>query len=153
MGGTDERVKFVFPNGNGEAVGVEYHSEEGMVRLLRDVQFSLMAPGNDAKKKRTASAHANEPIRVTGKSLEFERESRTMRLNGPVEAETRSAHLHAGKLKLTLDAGVSAEKLVVTPGPNGKNPELESLTSDRSTTLRARTTTAHFAREARLTRI
>src|SRR5260370_40828021 len=114
MGGTDERVKFVFPNGNGEAVGVEYHSEEGMVRLLRDVQFSLMAPGNDAKKKRTASAHANEPIRVTGKSLEFERESRTMRLNGPVEAETRSAHLHAGKLKLTLDAAFAERNFGVT---------------------------------------
>ncbi len=150
---TDQPVKFVFPNGNGEAVGVEYHSEEGMVRLLRDVQFSLMAPGNDAKKKRTASAHANEPIRVTGKSLEFERESRTMRLNGPVEAETRSAHLHAGKLKLTLDAAFRAEKLVVTPGPNGKNPELESLSADGSTNLSAETITAQFAREGWLTRI
>src|SRR5258708_4089440 len=124
-----------------------------MVRLLRDVQFSLMAPGNDAKKKRTASAHANEPIRVTGKSLEFERESRTMRLNGPVEAETRSAHLHAGKLKLTLDAAFRAEKLVVTPGPNGKNPELESLSADGSTNLSAETITAQFAREGWLTRI
>src|SRR5260370_35013429 len=116
-----------------------------MVRLVRDVQFAVMAAGNDAKKKRRASAQANEPIRVTGKSLEFERESRTMQLNGPVEAETRSAHLHAGKLKLTLDAAFRAEKLVVTPGPNGKNPELESLMPAGSTHLNRETITAQFA--------
>ena len=34
---TGERVKFFFPNGNGEAVGVEYHSEEGTVRLLKEI--------------------------------------------------------------------------------------------------------------------
>src|SRR5256886_925607 len=32
MARTEQPVKFVFPNGNAEAVGVEYHSEEGMVR-------------------------------------------------------------------------------------------------------------------------
>src|SRR5206468_7540751 len=117
---TAQSVKFVFPNGNGEAVGVEYHSEEGTVRLLKDVQFSLTAPRNDTEKKRTANARSNEPIRVTGKSLNFERESRTMQLNGPVEAKTQTTSLHAGKLTLTLDAAFRAEKLVVTPGPNGK---------------------------------
>src|SRR4029077_5469972 len=69
---TDQPVKFVFPNGNGEAVGVKYHSEEGTVRLLKDVQFFLVAQQNDAGKKRAASSHSNEPIRVTGKSLNFE---------------------------------------------------------------------------------
>src|SRR5216683_3408281 len=127
MARTEQPVKFVFPNGNGEAVGVEYHSEEGMVRLLRDVQFSLMPPGNDSAGKNTANAgtDAKEPIRVTGKSLDFERDSRTMQLYGPVEAETHTAHLRAGKLTLTLDAAFRAEKLVAAPGPNGKNPELE----------------------------
>ncbi|HEV1993859.1 MAG TPA: LPS export ABC transporter periplasmic protein LptC, partial [Candidatus Acidoferrum sp.] len=94
---TEQPVKFVFPNGNGEAVGVEYHSEEGTVRLLRDVQFSLMPPRNDSAGKKTASAGAKEPIRVTGKSLDFERDSRTMQLDGPVEAETHTARLRAGK--------------------------------------------------------
>src|SRR5216684_5566663 len=152
---TDQPVKFVFPNGNGEAVGVEYHSEEGTVRLLKDVQFSLTAPRNDAGKKRAASERANstEPIRVTGKSLNFERESRTMQLNGPMEAETRAARLHAGKLTLTLDAGFRAEKLVVTPGPNGKNPELESSGADSAANLSAESITAQFAPEGWLTRI
>jgi LPS export ABC transporter protein LptC len=153
MARTEQPVKFVFPNGNGEAVGVEYHSEEGMVRLLRDVQFSLMAPRNDAAGKKTASAGRKEPIRVTGKSLDFERDSRTMQLFGPVEAETHTAHLHAGKLTLMLDATFRAEKLVVSPGLNGENPELESRAADGPTNLSAETITAQFAPEGWLTRI
>src|SRR6266550_2393241 len=150
---TEQPVKFVFPNGNAEAVGVEYHSEEGMVRLLRDVQFSLMPPRNDAAGKKTASAGRKEPIRVTGKSLDFERDSRTMQLYGPVEAETHTAHLRAGKLTLALDAAFRAEKLVVTPGRNGENPELESPGADGPTKLSAETITAQFAPEGWLTRI
>jgi len=153
MARTEQPVKFVFPNGNGEAVGVEYHSEEGMVRLLRDVQFSLMAPRNDATGKKTASAGRKEPIRVTGKSLDFERDSRTMQLFGPVEAETHTAYLHAGKLTLMLDATFRAEKLVVSPGLNGENPELESRAADGPTNLSAETITAQFAPEGWLTRI
>src|SRR6266550_4225669 len=153
MARTEQPVKFVFPNGNAEAVGVEYHSEEGMVRLLRDVQFSLMPPRNDAAGKKTASAGRKEPIRVTGKSLDFERDSRTMQLYGPVEAETHTAHLRAGKLTLALDAAFRAEKLVVTPGRNGENPELESPGADGPTKLSAETITAQFAPEGWLTRI
>jgi len=150
---TEQPVKFVFPNGNGEAVGVEYHSEEGMVRLLRDVRFSLMPPKNDAAGRKTASAGRKEPIHVTGKSLDFERDSRTMQLYGPVEALTHTAHLRAGKLTLALDAAFRAEKLAVTPGLNGENPELESQGADGPTTLSAETITAQFAPEGWLTRI
>jgi LPS export ABC transporter protein LptC len=153
MARTDQPVKFVFPNGNGEAVGVEYHSEEGTLRLLRDVRFSLTAPGKENKEKNTASSTRKEPVRVTGKSLGFERETRTMQLNGPVEAETHTARLHAGKLTLTLDAAFRAEKLVAAPGPNGKNPELESQSADGSTNLSAETISAQFAPEGWLTNI
>jgi len=92
------------------------------VRLLRDVQFSLSPPRNDIAGKKKASADAKDPVRVTGKSLDFERDSRVVQLYGPVEAVHRTAHLRAGKLTLTLDAAFRAEKLVVTPGPNGENP-------------------------------
>jgi lipopolysaccharide export system protein LptA len=153
MARTDQPVKFVFPSGNGEAVGVEYHSEEGTVRLLKDVQFSLIPPGNDIAGKRIASAGAKEPIRVTGKSLDFERDSRVMQLYGPVEAQTHTARLHAGKLTLTLNAAFRAEKLVAAPEQNGKKPELESQGADGPTNLIAETITAQFASEGWLTRI
>src|SRR5437660_906878 len=153
MARTDQPVKFVFPNGIGEALGVEYHSEEGTVRLLGNVQFSLMAPEKAVAGKKTASGGAKDPVRVKGKSLDFERESRTMQLYGPVEAETRAAHLCAGKLTLTLDAAFRAEKMMVTPGPDKKNPELESKSADGSTNLSAETITAQFAPEGWLTKI
>jgi LPS export ABC transporter protein LptC len=149
---TDQPVKFVFPNGTGEAVGVEYQSEEGKVRLLRDVRFFLVATGKDTAEKKTASVIAKEPIRVTGKSLDFERESRTMQLYGPVEAKTQTTNLHGGKLTLTLDTAFRAEKLVVTPGPDGKNPELESQGADGTTNLTAETFRAQFAPEGWLTK-
>jgi lipopolysaccharide export system protein LptA len=150
---TDQPVKFVFPNGDGKAVGVEYHSEEGAVRLLRDVQFSLTPLKNDIAGKKSVSADTKEPIRITGKSLDFERDSRTMQLYGPVEAETHTAHLHAGKLTLTLDTAFRAEKLVVTRGASGKNPELESLGADGATNLSAENIAAQIAPEGWLTRI
>jgi LPS export ABC transporter protein LptC len=152
---TDQPVKFVFPNGTGEAVGVEYQSEEGKVRLLRDVQFFLMTPGKDGggKSSMREAAAAKEPIRVTGKSLGFERESRVMQLYGPVEAKTLTTRLHAGKLTLTLDTAFRAEVLVLTPGPNGENPELESQSADGPTNLSAQSITARFAPAGWLTKV
>ncbi len=143
---SDQPVKFVFPNGNGEAVGVEYHSEEGAVRLLRDVQMLLVPSKSDvAGKKRKTSAQS--PVHVTGKSLDFGRDSRVMHLQGPVEAATAKARLTAGELTLMLDAAFRAEKLVASAGASGKKPELTSQETDGSTNLSAETLTAHFAPE------
>jgi LPS export ABC transporter protein LptC len=150
---TDQPVKFAFPNGTGEAVGVEYQSEEGKVRLLRDVQFFLKATENGTEEKKKTAAIAKEPIRVTGKTLDFERESRVMQLYGPVEAKTQTASLHAGKLTLTLDTTFRAEVLVLTPGPDGKNPELESQGADGPTNLSAQSITARFAPAGWLTKL
>jgi LPS export ABC transporter protein LptC len=150
---TDQPVKFVFPNGNGEAVGVEYQSEEGTMRLLSDVRFSLMPPGNEIAGKKNPRDNAKEPIHVTGKSLDFARESQTMQLQGPVEARTHAVRLRAGRLTLTMDAAFRAEKLVAAPGANGDNPELESQGVDAPAHLSAETITAQFAPEGWLTKI
>jgi lipopolysaccharide export system protein LptA len=150
---TDQPVKFVFPNGDGEAVGVEYQSEEGTMRLLSDVRFSLAPPGNGIAGKSNSHDSAKEPIHVTGKSLDFARESRTMQLQGPVEAQTHAARLRAGKLTLTLDAAFRAQKLVAAPGPDGNNPEFDSQGADALANLSAQIITAQFAPEGWLTRI
>ena len=151
---TEQPVKFVFPNGSGEAVGVEYHSEEGAMRLLRDVRLFLMAPpGNAIAGRKTASGDSKEPVRVTGKSLDFGRDSRVMHLQGPVEAQTAKARLAAGELTLTLDAAFRAEKLWASAGADGKKPEMTSQQADGPTSLSAETLTAHFAPEGWLTKI
>jgi lipopolysaccharide export system protein LptA len=76
-----------------------------------------------------------------------------MQLYGPVEVETHTAHLRAGKLTLTLDAAFRAQKLVAAPGTEGKNPELESQGADGPANLSAETITAQFAPEGWLTKI
>src|SRR5450432_1846084 len=48
---TDQRVTFAFPNGSGDATGLEYKSEEGSLRLLRDVRLRLLQPTANAGKK------------------------------------------------------------------------------------------------------
>ena len=142
---SDQPLKFVFPNGDGEAVGVVYNSEEGTVRLLHDVRMSLMPPKSGAASKKTMKTTAQEPVHVTAKSLDFGRDSRLMVLQGPIEAETPRGRLLAGGLTLTLDAAFHAEKLVATAGTDGKNPQLVSQQADGPANLTAETLTAHFA--------
>jgi len=148
---SDQPVKFIFPNGRGEAVGVEYHSEEGTVRLLRDVVFSLI-PGSAVSKGKHRGTVPHEPVHVTGKSADFERDAHVLHLRGPVEAKTSAARLKAGEIILNLDEAFHAGKLVAE-GAKGKSPELECRGKDGETHLSGETLTASFAPEGWLTRI
>jgi lipopolysaccharide export system protein LptA len=153
MASTDQRVKFVFPNGSGEAVGLEYLSEAGEMRLLRNVHLLLSPPETDVAKSGISKTAVREPVQVTGKSLDFGRDSRIMHLHGPLRAESSKAQLVAGELTLSLDTAFRAEKLVATAGGTGKNPELASSEKNGALNLRAETLTAHFAPEGWLTSI
>ncbi|HEX4544745.1 MAG TPA: LptA/OstA family protein [Candidatus Acidoferrum sp.] len=148
---TDQPVRFIFPGGNGQAMGVEYHAEEGELRLLKNVQLLLAPLANSGANDKSAEVH--EPVKIAGKSLEFGRDSRIMRLNGPVKAETGTAQLVAGELTLMLDSGFRAQKLVAAAGSIEKKPELASQGKDGSANLIAESLTADFAPEGWLTRI
>ena len=143
---SDQPVKFVFPNGQGEAVGVEYRSEEGAVRLLRDVNFMLSA-ANTKQPGKGAGTALHEPVRVTARSADFERDSRVIHLRGPVQARTAVTHLRAGEITLALDKTFHAEKLVANASSGGKNPEVESQGKDSEIHLSGETLTAIFAPE------
>jgi len=94
------------------------------MRLLSDVRFSLAPPGNDIAGKKNSSGGAKEPVHVMGKSLDFARESRTMQLQGPVEAQTRAARLRAGKADAHTRRGVSrAENLSLRRGRTAVTPD------------------------------
>ena len=149
---SDQPVKFVFPNGRGEAVGVEYRSEDGAITLLRDVSFFLL-PSAPSAGRSAAGMNPHDPVHVTGKSVDFGRDSRLLHLRGPVEAKTGTARMAAGELTLALDKTFHAEKLVATRGANAKNPELESRGKDSQTDFSGETLTAYFAPEGWLTKI
>ncbi len=150
---SDQLVKFSFPSGTGEAVGVEYDSEVGKVRLLRDVRMSLAPPQSGAAGKKATKTGPEDPVHVTAKSLDFARDSRRMRLQGPVTAETSQARLVAGELTLALDSGFHAEKLMATAGAGKKKPELAIQQADGPANLSAETLTAYFAPEGWLTKM
>jgi LPS export ABC transporter protein LptC len=149
---SDQPVKIVFPDGQGEAIGVEYHSEQGTVRLLRNVSF-LLKPAGAAAKDKNFRVAPRAPIHITGRSADFERESLVMRLHGPVEARTATARLSAGELTLDLNKAFQAEKLVAARGADGEDPEFESQSMDNRTHLSAEKMTAYLAGEGWLTRI
>jgi len=149
---SDQPVKFLFPNGQGQAIGVEYRSEEGAVRLLREVSFQLV-PGNATQESKTAGLTVPEPLRVHASSADFERDSRVMHLRGQVEARTASARLRAGEIRLSLDMTFHAERLLAIAGAEGKEPELDAHGKDDKLHLTGKTFAASFAPEGWLTRM
>ena len=148
---TPEKVTFTFPNGSGEAIGLEYKSEEGTVRLLRDVHFKLTQTTPSTPKTGETSLVRNvQNVEVTGTSLDFGRDSRLMRLAGPAEARTATELLAAGEIKLALDSDFHAQSMVAT-GSGKFRPTLSSLGSHDDIQLQADNLTAHFSPQGAVT--
>jgi lipopolysaccharide export system protein LptA len=152
---TDAPVTFVFPGGSGDAVGMEYKSDEGTVRLMRAVRFSLTEPaasggnaaGGNSKAVAESSAQegAGREVRVTAASLDFGRDTRLLLLHGPTEAVTARERLTAGEISLTLDKDFHAEKLIAATGGNGGRPVIVSQGTPSQVKLDADVLTAYFA--------
>jgi LPS export ABC transporter protein LptC len=151
---TDQKVTFAFPSGSGEAVGLEYKSEEGTVRLLRDVRFTLKqnAPSAPTSKPSTLQARPPAEVRVRGSSLDFGRDSRLLRLFGPAQAVTGTELLNAGEINLSLDKEFHAQTLVAS-GSGGNRPAVVSQGTNDQMKLEADTLTAHFSPEGAVTRL
>ena len=156
---TDQKVTFAFPSGHGEAVGLEYKSEEGTVHLLRDVRFTLQQNAPSARKARSTKPTAGgaqvtppQEVLVRGSSFDFGRNSRLLHLLGPAEAETKTEHLSAGEIKLLLDKQFHAETLVAS-GTGGNRPNVMSQGTRDQSKLEADTLTAHFSPEGAVTRV
>jgi LPS export ABC transporter protein LptC len=152
---TDQKVTFAFPSGSGEAIGMEYKSEEGSLRLLRNVRFTLQEKAPATAKAKNAGDGAMRPpqeVRVKGSSLDFGRDSRLLRLFGPAEAETGTERLSAGEIRLSLDQEFHAETLVAS-GTGANRPVVMSQGTRDEMKLEADTLTAHFSPEGTVTRL
>ena len=117
---TVQPVKFSFTNGKGTGVGAVYMSEEGQLRLIRDVWIELDA----SAVKRTGKPPSGEknPVEITGSSLLFERDVRKLFLDGPVEAKTKSQDLKSGQLTLWLDSAFNVRTAVAEQGSRNLTP-------------------------------
>jgi LPS export ABC transporter protein LptC len=153
---TDERVTFAFPNGSGDAIGLEYKSEEGTLRLQRDVRLRLMRPAVISGKRSAPVAMEVKPgqdVHVKAASLDFARDSRLMHLHGPAEAETPSEKLTAGEISLQLDEEFRAQTLVAKASSTGNRPQIKSTGTSDKMNLDADTLVAHFAPEGWITKL
>jgi lipopolysaccharide transport protein LptA len=153
---TKQPVKFLFPNGTGQAVGVEYRSDEGTLRLLKDIQLVVVPPGASYVKgsvKGERPKTEENAVRITGRSLVFDRGSRTMNLAGPAQAEIGAQKLTGGEMDLALNESFHAQRLVVTGGAMSNRPELTSASGRGSTGLVADKMTAEFAPEGWVARV
>ncbi|MBZ5539787.1 MAG: hypothetical protein LAN61_04610 [Acidobacteriia bacterium] len=121
---TEQTVKFAFPDGEGQAQGLEYRSDEGLLRLEKDVRLRVKRLAEGRGK---AAGVAGEEVNLTGASLEYRREQRVMKLGGPVHAVSEAAELAAGEMTLELDANYRAQRLVAKAGAaSGARPEVRA---------------------------
>src|ERR1700719_2352482 len=144
---TSERVTFKFPEGRGEAMGVEYNSQLGTMKLLRDVKMTLIQSGGGPP------GTAGQQVHVMGASLDFDRDVRLLHLEGPAHAQTENAQLDAGEMRLNLDEDFRAQTLVATAGANGKRPHAVSSAAAGPMDLTANVLTAWFDQDGGLKKL
>ena len=150
---TSQPVSFTFPSGSGNAVGAEYNSEEGTLRLLQDVRLKLRPSAKNEPVKSPSKPGAVEEVLVTGTSLDFGRDAKLLQIFGPAEADSKAARLTAGQFTLELDTTFRARRLLAVAGANGKTPELTSQRGTDAMLIDADQMTALLAPEGWVTRI
>ncbi|HXA83069.1 MAG TPA: LptA/OstA family protein [Methylomirabilota bacterium] len=139
---TVKPVKFSFPSGSGDGVGAVYHSEQGQLRLIRDVHIQLQpAPDTSAKKGTTLSA----PVEMSGSSLEIDKVGHTVDLLGPATAVTSGQQVTAGEFTLLMGAEFRAQTLIAAPGSLNQQPQVKNHGAKGDSTLHADKMTAHLS--------
>ena len=121
---TSQPVKFTLPNGDGEGVGATYLSENGILRLEKDVRVTLHQTGPLA-----AGKNPNAPptdVVMHGTSMEMGKKARKVVLAGPATATTPTQQLSAGQMTMLLDEQNRAQTLIAEPGALNQTPELVS---------------------------
>ncbi len=153
---TDEVVRFSFANGSGQAIGAAYNSEEGTLRLQRNVMLKLDQPSaigaKGANNTKSALAPKREPIEVTGTRMDFSRNNATIYLSGPAEAKTQTERLTAAALLLELDENFRARRLIAQSNGKDALPEFSAAKGAGKQRLSAEEIAATFAPEGWVTR-
>jgi lipopolysaccharide export system protein LptA len=143
---TSQPVKFQMPNGDGEGIGGTYSSEEGILRLEKNVRVTLQQTGALAIGKKQDAPSSN--VILHGTSMEMGKKERQVVLAGPATANTATQELTAGELVVLLDEENRAQTLVAEPGKLNQTPQLTAHGGAGPTgngTLRADLMTAHLA--------
>jgi lipopolysaccharide export system protein LptA len=147
---TDDQVRFFFANGTGEAVGAEYHSEEGTLRLQKNVKLRL--DQSVTAKGKAAAGPKKEPVEISGTRMDFSRDEGTVLLSGPAEAKTQSQRLTAAAILVELDKNLHAKRLIAKSNGKESRPEFSAEKGSGKQRLSADEIIANFAPEGSVTR-
>ena len=142
---TVQPVHFTFTNGEGEALGAVYFSEEGALRLVKDVRITVRPNASPAPGK--LSEPSVKEVLLTGTSLDLGRLSRKAVLSGPATATTHAQQLTSGQFTLLLDEQFRAQTIIADPGSRGEIPKLVSTGGKEPETLTANEIKADLAPE------
>src|SRR5262249_50295944 len=85
--------------------------------------------------------------------LEFDRDSRVMRLSGPAQAATAQNQLKAGAFLVELDENFRARKLIANAGSAGARPEVHSQDLKGARVMNSDSMTAILTAEGKIARI
>jgi len=140
---TVQPVRFSFVNGDGEGVGAVYFSEEGQLRLVRDVRITIQ-PTEEAGNARGSKPGTKKQVVLRGSSLEMEKLAKKIVLMGPARATTSEQELKAGELDLLLDAQNRAQTVIAVPGTLGELPEVTAQGARGPSKLQAAKLTANL---------
>src|SRR4029450_2214328 len=150
---TDQEVRFEFANGSGQALGAQYLSEQGALRLQRNVKLTLdqpPSPKGATNGKRNAAGVRKDPLEITGTRMDFSRDVGTIYLAGPAEAKTQAERLTAAGMLLELDKNFHAKRL--TAKSDGRNMRPEFTASKGAGKLSADEIAVNFAPDGWLSR-
>jgi lipopolysaccharide export system protein LptA len=146
---TDQSVQFSFANGSGQAIGAVYNSEEGALRLQRDVHLKLDQPAAVSAKKtinaNSAAQSKQDPVEVTGTRMDFSRNNGTIYLSGPAQAKTHTERLLAAAFLLELDANFHAKRLIAQSRGQDQLAEFSAAKGAGKQKLSAQEISATFA--------
>ena len=138
---TVQPVKFTFPNGSGEGGGAVYFSDEGRLKLIKDIRLNMTGIPAAATKK----TEMPREVAILGQSLDFDRNQHAIWLAGPVTATSGQDVLTAGELNLALDSANRAQTMTATPGTIHQLPKVVVQNPKGAKILAADLLTARFA--------
>jgi lipopolysaccharide export system protein LptA len=121
---TSQPVKFTLSNGDGDGIGATYMSQEGILRLEKNVRVTLRETGALAVGKKADAPPTN--VVMHGSSMEMGKQTRKVILFGPATAVTPTQELSSGQLTVLLDEQNRAQTLLAEPGSLNQRPQLVS---------------------------
>jgi lipopolysaccharide export system protein LptA len=142
---TDKPVTFRWPAGEGSAIGVQYNSNDGTLRMDHSVEMMITMsqpgqpsnglhaparPGRPNVKASPAPAQETEAppekaVHLAGDSMLFRRDARTVQILGAVHAQQTSHELTAESLVLELDAAFHARRFVASGHPQMRDSDVQ----------------------------